>query len=104
MKEAILEAQSAEVDGVSGATITSDAVKSAVQKCLDQAMGKEPAEVGGYTAGTYTAEAKGRNGAIVVSVTFSEDSIESVEVTEPVSYTHLDVYKRQDQDHRHHRC
>ncbi|MCI5928343.1 MAG: FAD-dependent oxidoreductase [Pseudoflavonifractor capillosus] len=82
MKEAVMEAQSAEVDGVSGATITSDAVKSAVQKCLDQAMGKEPAEVGGYTAGTYTAEAKGRNGAIVVSVTFSEDSIESVEVTE----------------------
>ena len=52
MKEAILEAQSAEVDGVSGATITSDAVKSAVQQCLDQAMGKEPEEVGGYTAGT----------------------------------------------------
>ena len=82
MKEAILEAQSAEVDGVSGATITSDAVKSAVQQCLDQAMGKEPEEVGGYTAGTYTAEAEGRNGPIAVSVTFSEDAIEDVEVTD----------------------
>ncbi|MCD7744214.1 MAG: FMN-binding protein [Lachnospiraceae bacterium] len=34
----ILDAQSAEVDGVTGATVTSDAVKSAVADCITQAL------------------------------------------------------------------
>ncbi len=33
-----------------------------------------------YTAGTYTASAQGRKGAVEVSVTFSDDAIEAVEV------------------------
>ena len=37
LQEAILEAQSADVDIVSGATITSEAVIEAVQDCLSQA-------------------------------------------------------------------
>lgn len=83
MKEAILEAQSAEVDGISGATITSDAVKSAVQKCLDQAMGKEENTASaGYTPGTYTATAAGHNGDMTVEVTFDETSITDVKVTD----------------------
>nr|MCR5160648.1 FMN-binding protein [Lachnospiraceae bacterium] len=40
MAEAILEAQSAEVDSVSGATITSDAVKKAMEDIIAQASGK----------------------------------------------------------------
>ena len=36
----------------------------------------------GYTAGTYTAQAQGNNGPVTVSVTFSEDAITAVEVTE----------------------
>ena len=35
-----------------------------------------------YTAGTYTGTAAGRNGDVTVSVTFSDNAIESVEVTE----------------------
>ena len=39
LTEQVMAAQSAEIDGVSGATVTSTAVKKAVQACLDQAMG-----------------------------------------------------------------
>lgn len=42
--QAMLEAQSAEVDGISGATLTSQAVKEAVLECLAQASGGETAE------------------------------------------------------------
>lgn len=82
MQEAILKAQSADVDGVAGATITSDAVKAAAQKCLDQAMGKEANVPTGYTAGTYSATVKGHNGDMTVNVTFDETSITKVEVAE----------------------
>lgn len=81
MSQAILSAQSTEVDGVAGATISSDAVKAAVQKCLDEAGGVEQ-WVGGYTAGTYTATAKGNNGDITVEVTFSENAITDVKITD----------------------
>lgn len=80
LKEAIMTAQSAEVDAVAGATITSDAVKSAVQKCLDQAMGKEPAGASGYTAGTYTSVVKGHNGDMTVEVTFDDSSIKEIQI------------------------
>ena len=53
LKEQILKAQSAEIDGHSGATITSDAVKVAVGNCVAQAKG-EP--VGSTTPGQSTAE------------------------------------------------
>lgn len=39
LKAAILAAQSTDVDGVAGATVSSDAVKAAVKKCLDEASG-----------------------------------------------------------------
>ena len=39
MREKILSSQSCNVDGVSGATITSDAVKTAVADCMSQASG-----------------------------------------------------------------
>ena len=84
MKEKILEAQSTEVDAVSGATVTSDAIKAAVQKCLDEAMGKEAPAAGGYTAGTYEAKVKGHNGEMTVSVSFDENSITNVDVTDHV--------------------
>lgn len=77
----IVETQSADVDAESGATITSDAIKAAVRKCLDQAMGKDTAAAG-YTAGTYTASVKGHNGAITVEVTFDETSIKDVKIAD----------------------
>ncbi len=40
LKKAILSAQSAEIDAVSGATVTSNAVRSAVENCIAQAKGE----------------------------------------------------------------
>ena len=40
LQEAILEAQSANVDAVSGATLTSEAVKDAAENCIAQAKGE----------------------------------------------------------------
>lgn len=40
MKEKILAAQGADIDGVSGSTITSDAIKDAVSNCVAQAKGE----------------------------------------------------------------
>ena len=45
LKEHLLKAQSAEIDAVSGASITSDAVRKAAQKCIAQAKGEIPLEV-----------------------------------------------------------
>ncbi len=39
MASAILQAQSADVDGVTGATVTSDAIKTAAADCISQASG-----------------------------------------------------------------
>ncbi|MEL1133684.1 FAD-dependent oxidoreductase [Desulfitobacterium sp. THU1] len=40
LRQAVLDKQSAEIDGVSGASITSDAVKKAVAACIAQAKGE----------------------------------------------------------------
>lgn len=82
LSEAILAAQSADVDGVSGATVSSNAAKQAVTKCLDEAMGKEAPAAAGYTPGTYTASAKGHNGDVSVEVAFDEASVTAVRVTD----------------------
>ncbi|MCC8102909.1 MAG: FAD-binding protein [Clostridiales bacterium] len=44
LQEALLAAQSAGIDGVSGATVTSDAVKEAAANCIAQAMGVSVSE------------------------------------------------------------
>ncbi len=41
MSQGILEAQSIDIDGVTGATVTSDAVKQAAAECISQASGRE---------------------------------------------------------------
>ncbi|MFR5796665.1 MAG: FMN-binding protein [Christensenellales bacterium] len=61
LKAAILEAQSADVDGVAGATVSSTAVKTAVKACLDERRPAQPHWDGKFTAGTYTASAMGKN-------------------------------------------
>ena len=79
LKAAILEKQSAEFDAVAGATVTSNAVKAALQMCLDEAAGVAAWD-GTYTAGTYTATAKGKIADITVEVTFTENAIADVKV------------------------
>ena len=57
------------VDGMTGATITSDAVKAAVSSALAQARGEaqEAAQIA-FTPGTYEGTAAGYNGDVVLSV------------------------------------
>ena len=74
----------ADIDGVSGATLTSNAVKEAVGKALAAARGEEQPAAGAMTPGTYTASAKGHNGDMTVEVTVDGSSIKNVTVTEHV--------------------
>ena len=79
----ILEAQSAEIDGVAGATITSDAVKAAAAAALAQASGEAAPDADApvaFTPGTYNATTEGYNGPVELAVTFDESSITGIEV------------------------
>ena len=79
----IVEANGVDVDVVSGATVTSNAILAGVQDCLNQASGKEISDVK-MKAGTYTASAWGFSKAyqLNVEVVVSEDKIESIAVTD----------------------
>ena len=82
----ILTAQSAEIDGVSGASFTTGAVKEAAGKALAEAGGEAvaegpKAEDGNlFIPGTYTASSKGFGGDVEVTVTVSENEIEDLKV------------------------
>lgn len=92
--KSIVEAQRYQVAAVSGATFTSTGIKDAVASALDQALGN--AEIVTYTApapkadpvplnysykpGEYTAKAEGFEEFVTVTVTFSENAIEKVEI------------------------
>ena len=70
------------VDATAGATVTSNAVKEALAKALAEAKGEavvNDAAVA-FTAGTYTGTAKGYNGPVEVSVTFSDSAVTAIEV------------------------
>ena len=77
--QAMLDAQSADVDGVAGATVSSTALKQAVSQAIAEASGKEQAAAH-FVPGTYTTTAQGNNGAVTVETTFSEDKIEKIDV------------------------
>lgn len=83
MPAQILEAQTWEVDGVSGATVTSTAVRQAVRDCLIQAglveadQQEEAAHVEGATY--YTELANGFLGAVEVSIGVKDGKIVDVQ-------------------------
>ena len=54
LKDALMAAQSTEIDNISGATITTNAVKKAAASCIEQAMGVHTA--GGDTAASFSDE------------------------------------------------
>ena len=54
LQEALMEAQNAEIDNISGATVTTNAVKKAAASCIEQAMGVHTA--GGDTAASSSDE------------------------------------------------
>ena len=96
---AIMESGSNEVDGISQATMTSNAIKEAVGKALEAAKtGEQPtaeteSEAGlTYTAGTFNGTGDGYNGPVEVAVTFTEDAISDIEVVD-YSYEKEKRYK-----------
>ncbi len=78
----ILDAQSIAIDGVSGATITADGVKAAVQEALNQAMGVESVANYSLEDGTFEGTAEGHGGPLTVSITVSNGEITNVSVIE----------------------
>ncbi|MBR2257782.1 MAG: FMN-binding protein [Blautia sp.] len=89
--DAVVEAQGAGFDGIAGATVTSDAVKAAVEAALAQAAGGDaPAEEassddaqaasGGFVPGTYTGEAQGIESTVKVTLTIDETGITAAEI------------------------
>ena len=86
LKQAILTGQTADIDAVTGATFTSDAVKTAVGDALAQAGGEavdsgpKAAEGDLFIPGTYTETAKGFGGDVTVTVTVSEKAIEDIQI------------------------
>ena len=75
----LLLSQSTEIDGVSGATITTNAVKDAVNAALSQARGETASTV---ADGVYTGTGRGSRSNIVANVTIEGGAITGIEVTE----------------------
>ena len=86
LADRILEAQSAEVDVVSGATFTSNAVKEAAAAAFAAAEGAEAVmairapDGDRYIPGTYTGSSKGFGGDVTVTVTVSKDRILELQI------------------------
>lgn len=76
---ASVQEKGAEFDSISGATYTSDAVRSAVTDALAQAKGEATA-AGTVADGKYTVEVIGHEGTIVVTTMFVDGKITSVTV------------------------
>ena len=79
---AILKAQSADVDGVSGASFTSKAILLAAQDCIDQAKGVSEEAAIRMKPGEYVGKGIGFriSEPVTVTVTVSEDKIENIVV------------------------
>ncbi len=81
MSAAMSATGSIDVDGVTGATVTSKAVLLAAQNAYNQIMGVQQSNVT-MTAGTYTATANSYGGLLTLTVTVSENAITGIEVVE----------------------
>ena len=82
LKEQILAAGSAEIDGVSGATMTSNGVKEAAANALALARGEEKAAAA-LTDGTYTATRESyQKEHVTVSVVIADGKIADVVIDE----------------------
>lgn len=84
---AIVKAQSTKVDAVSGATVTSEAIKKAVDNALGTPVHKNVAIK--YKAGTYSGTAQGMNGPVVLDVTFSDSAITDIQVQSHKETAHV---------------
>ena len=88
---AILDKQSADIDTVSGATVTSKGVIEAAGKAIEAAKGNATVNDAAltYTAGTYTGTAEGYNGPVSLDVTFSEDAITDIQINSSVETAYV---------------
>ena len=90
----LVESQSAQIDAVAGATLTSEGVKKATQAAIDAAMGKEAAtgEKLAVADGTYTAKTPsyGIMGEMELSVTFQDNRITDITTINAGSATQAD--------------
>ena len=84
----IVEANSVEVDGTAGATVTSDAIKRAVSAALRQASGEE-AGTKVVQDGRYVTRALGMLSYVRVSTTFKDGKIADVQVISSDETRHL---------------
>lgn len=92
LADQVKRAQSADIDGVSGATLTSNGVKEAAAAAIALAKGEAaPAPAGplSFTAGTYTGTATGYNGPVSLKVTFSDSAVTAVEIDSEAETGHV---------------
>ncbi len=85
LAQQIKEAQSGDIDGVSGATITSDGVRAAAKSAIAQAKGEEiQTAKGALTDGVYSVKSTGYSwtGMISADVTVKDGRISDIVITE----------------------
>ena len=84
LEKQVMDSQGSEVEGVSGATFTSTAVRDALADALARASGEEASEEDAeLVPGTYTATKEGfQRCHVTVSVTVDEDAITDVVIDE----------------------
>ena len=89
----IVEGQTPDVDGVSGATYLSDGIKDAVRDALAQSKGEKPVldakKAMSYTPGTYSVETDGFLGKIKADVVFSKNAIDTIIIKESNETPHV---------------
>ncbi|MCR5450123.1 MAG: FAD-binding protein [Solobacterium sp.] len=93
LTDQIMEAQSAEIDGVSGATMTSNGIRQAAEKALNAAMGiEESEETAAVADGTYNGKAPGFGvmKEMELAVTFKDGAITKIETVCAGSATQAD--------------
>ena len=83
LTQQFMDAQSADIDGVAGATETSEAAKRAMQQAIDAAAGTE-AEAAALTDGVYTAKASsfGTKQQMEGEVTITDGKIADIVITD----------------------
>ena len=93
LPDSIIARQSADVDGVTGATFTSDAIRMGVNDALAQARGERAAVKAdapiAFTPGEYTGNGKGYGGNVQAKVTFTADGISDIRVTQQRETAHV---------------
>lgn len=95
--ERIVDANSINVDTVSGATVTSNAIINATKNALESggvdtsrmaSVAHKNVDVS-YTPGTYTGTGTGYNGPVNLKVTFTKDGIKDIDYSDNIETAHI---------------